>query len=188
MRVFYSALDSDIDLDEIEAEAKNTISTADYSKLRGFLVIENMLKHTSDLLHGVGLVNMPFVDLTLHERSWGELTRVKTELARLHDETEMEIAEGKLEGVILLNEGTNKEVIKVGNGVSQHLHLISRLAKRSLYTTKAIRLFRPYLRNEDATISGLGELLACLYQEVYSQSGVAHHMYSLTRVLMEARI
>jgi hypothetical protein len=178
--------------DNLKERCRSAPATHAYICLRGFIIIEEMLTHLQTTYdEQYRLSHSPQISLRLVGRSWMHLTEAKKSLDSLDEELGMELSESKLGGA----QYDEKNVVFVPNRVSfDPVFAVSTarkssLAKQMIYLTKATRnsidALRPYLRNEEAPVSRLGEYLVRFMRGVYefgALSPIVNIMQKITDV------
>ena len=177
-------------LEDLEERCKVCSADPNYVRLRGFLVIEEMLSIIKDIYEkGYKTAMSPQLYLQLAVRSWGSLSIAKKTLEQLVDEVELEVAETKLGGVKYAQENVIYISHKVSDAadtaqratVAQHLGNLAKVVKPSIV------VLRPYLKNTAAPIAILGDEVAFFLREVYGATAIEPLM-NLTRKIMDVKL
>lgn len=183
-------------LDELMTRASIIISTPEYSQWRGFLIIEAML-HEIGVLYVIyrrspGLVCAdPIPSFDLSNKSWHGLTQMLTVLTDILNDVELTVAEARLGGAQILNEGSDAEVIKpYREDRMQGLYLKTArtITLCCTATIEAITTLRPFLMNDStASVTKLAHEAVKVYEQRYGL-GALPKLEELTRQLIEVRL
>ena len=175
------------DVDDLEDDIKRAISTHEYSQLRAFLIVEDMLGRIDDICKKR---LKPSIEpaLVLRPRSWERLSQIKTNLVKLQEDAELTVAECKLEGTVV-SMGGDVEIILAGPGTkdSDRISAARLVAEICSPTIEAIRSLRPYLRNEDAIIQNVSTLYVQFLRPQFG-SEMAGILYNMMKQLLGVRL
>jgi hypothetical protein len=173
-------------IDELIERAASISDHPDYVKLRGFLVIETLL-HTINLLYqrywqpGENLAA-----LSIRERSWLELTHLKVALELLLDQVQLEVAEQQLGGLSTTVKHSLKFPVLASSG-TQRVQAAIQMRPFLGNTIDCIVALRPYLKNENVSVSCLGERLCSSFYTLYGGTAVTP-VIQATQKLLEVRL
>ena len=155
-------------------------------RLRGFLVVEEILRLLTHVYTRTYDQRAP----TLGARSWHALTELKRSVEKVIDQATLDIAEQELAGVqvttyaIYVPKAYETSDLQTLGHKSAGVRSVHTLASS---LDHAITLLRPYLRNEDVSVGGLGEELGVCYRTVYGAVAVTPFI-NITRKLLDVRL
>lgn len=141
-----------------------------YVRLRGFITIEAMLSMLKQVyVRGYG-ADSPFPSLEV--RTWGGLTGLKRGLLEVLDRVSMDVTELRLQGVQFNESNVVFTPSKVGDEKDQ-VELSTRgctafqVQTLTAVVIHSVELLRPYLRNEEASVSAIGDGFGLVAREVH---------------------
>lgn len=178
------ALGLDQELVEELTQRGNPISDhPDLVKLRGFLAIEAMLKpivHLYEMKYRRTGENQFYLQLT--ERTWIELTHLKIGLECLLDQVDIDLTEMQLGGTSFKG---NTVHLAQGERATTGLRGLTAQRLKPLIEglLSSIVALRPFLKNEEASVSCIGDRLSEALRGV-----IAAPLLDATTKLIEARL
>jgi hypothetical protein len=175
------------DFEELAVRAAAVPYDPVHVRLRGFILIEYMLEYLDERYNkDYRTVQQHKVPLRLGMRTWGSLTQIKQYLDVAIDELQLDVAEARLGGV----EQDHLTQVTSGFGDPQQVTqsvLGTHLRGLFVITSNAIRMLRPYLRNDRVAVSGLGDQIYHFIGGVYGVSCGAP-MLEFVKKIVDAKL
>lgn len=192
----YRELLTDFDLEEIQDRSERCIAAVEYTRLRGFMLIEEMLTAVKTIYETeYKTESSPNLVLQLPLRSWSGLTTVKESLKELVNDVELELGEAQLQGNQIDAEFGFSVVCKPSPDDTETWSARSNRIRAALLMrgflpviNNAIRAFRPFLSNPDASISIVVDSTARVLREVYGDASGGDYLLRVTNRLMDAQL
>lgn len=172
-------LDADLEegIEDLEVAARRVAHDPEHIRLRGFFLIEEMLRLVNDRYWSFKTDTTPNLTLQFREKTWSELTRIKSELEKLGSEAQLELVDYTLLGhkpimgiTYVSIQAESDAGVRQSFSESSRMRTAETLKQMTEVVIKAIKAFRPYLRNEEALLGAVSESTAQFLRLVYGVS------------------
>lgn len=178
-------------LQELEIEYLELAAEPEVIRVRGFVAIENMLLILDEVCKRGYRPIDPLPPFQLLQRSWGGLTEMHGRLKELADDLNLDQAELHMGGVKIISDWKGAIALPFDDNLetasSRQARPVLRLHDLCPPLLSAIDLLRPYLRNEQAPVAGIGDSLSSCVRTHYGEFSIESFM-SVIRKLIEVRL